>query len=75
MPQLLPGPRFQNRPAGAVSAELSLFFLLQGAEGFGRKILAVNIFGIENIAKFVTGNTINASLFKPMPFLSQFRID
>jgi hypothetical protein len=64
-----------HKTSSAVFAELTLFLFFEDAEGFGRKILAVNIFGIEDIAKFVTGNTINAYLFKPMPFLSQFRID
>jgi len=64
-----------HKTSSAVFAELLFLFLFQDAEGFAGEIRTVIIFGIENIAKFVTGNTINASLFKPMPFLSQFRID
>jgi hypothetical protein len=45
-----------------------LFFLaFEDAEGSAGEIGAINILGIEDITKFVTGKVINTYLFKPEP--------
>jgi hypothetical protein len=36
-------------------------------EGFAGEIWTVNMIRIENVAKFITGKTINTYLFKPYP--------
>jgi len=43
-----------------------LFLLsLEDAEGFAGRIWAIYLLGIENMAKLVTGKTINTYLFMP----------
>jgi hypothetical protein len=58
---------FPKQAAGAVFAVLLLLFSLEDADSFAGEIKTVNIFGIENIAKFVTGKTMNTYLFMTDP--------
>ena len=60
-------PGLQNQAAGAVFAELLFFLAFEDAEGSAGEIGAINILGIEDITKFVTGKVINTYLFKPEP--------
>jgi len=53
-----PIPCFKEQAAGAVFAILLLLFFFEDAEGFAGEIRDVVIFGIENITKFITDNTI-----------------
>ncbi len=48
-----------SRPILAIQAD---FLLLQHAEGFAREIFAVDFFGIENIAQFVAGETVETGV-------------
>ena len=55
---------FQNEAAGAVFAILLLLFFFEGAEGFAGEIRAVNILRIENITKFVAGETVTFTIVR-----------
>jgi hypothetical protein len=44
--------------AGAVFTELSLFLILQDAEGFARAIWAIPVLQVEDMAKFITGKAV-----------------
>ena len=49
-----------SRPILPIQAD---FLLLQHAERFAREILAVDFFGVENVAQFVAGRCFSDILF------------
>jgi len=44
---------------GSVFTVFMFFFFFQDAEGFAGRIGAVNIFGVEDAAEFISGKAIN----------------
>jgi len=55
-------PRCQNETPCPVFATEPNFLLLQHAERLAREILAVDFFGVENVAQFVAGETVETGV-------------
>jgi hypothetical protein len=51
-------PLFQHQPSRPILPVLPHLLLLQHAEGFAWKVIAVHVFGIKDVAEFVAGEAI-----------------